>query len=190
MAFNPYNWYWLADDGRIFSSLQQAQVPSTDQGYVDFCNVNQPTPWPYDDQGAQTDASLQAALDPHQTIFANNTYYAANQRWITETGGMTITGIASAPSGMPIKTDDRSKNLVGLASDAALADTTFTTVWVAADWNNYAMTAAEVISMAQQMYQHIHDAFIAYDNAVGTLKRGEAMSRQDIDALFAKVRRK
>jgi hypothetical protein len=129
MAFNPYNWYWLADDGRIFSSLQQAQVPNTDQGYVDFCQVNQPTPWPYDDQGAQTDASLQAALDPHQTIFANNMYYAAYQRWVTESGGLTITGVASAPAGMPIKTDDRSLNLVGLAASAALGDAAFTTTW-------------------------------------------------------------
>jgi hypothetical protein len=190
MAFNPFNWYWLADDGRIFSSLQQAQVPATDQDYTDFCQVNQPTPWPYDSQGAQTDASLQDVLEQHGTIFANNTYYAAYQRWLAECGGITITGIASAPNGMPIKTDDRSKNLVGLAASAALGDSKFTTVWAAADWNTYAMTNAEVISMAEQMYQHIHDAFIAYDNAVGALKRDEIKGRRDIDELFARVRRK
>jgi len=180
MAFNPYNWYWLADDGRIFSSLQQAQVPDTDQGYNDFCQANTPTRWPADDAGAQTDASLQAALDPHQTIFANNMYYSANQRWLSENLGITVTGVASAPGGMPLLTDDRSKNLVGLCQSIAIADATFPTTWVAADWNNYALTNAEIKSMAQQLYQHINDCFITYISAQG----GE---RAQIRDMFAKI---
>jgi hypothetical protein len=187
MPYIPTGWFWLADDGRIFGSYNQSQTTSDDPDYVAFLTVEQPTPWPRDKNGQQTDAALQAVLDPHN-VFVNPTYYAANQRWLTENGGITVSGLSSAPNGMPLLTDDRSKNLVGLAHSMSLADKSFNTTWVAPDGNNYDLTNADIQDMATQLYTHIHDCFITYVNAIGGLQSGKIKTRAQIDEMFGKVR--
>ncbi|PYE87390.1 hypothetical protein [Phyllobacterium leguminum] len=63
--YDPYDWYWRADDGRVFSSARQAIVDADDEEYLGWRNdARQPTPWPLDDAGQQTDAALQAVLTP------------------------------------------------------------------------------------------------------------------------------
>lgn len=66
MIFHPRNWYWLADDGRLYSSAS-GQLVSVDgeayQGWLSIGGVT--TPWPRDNEGDQTDDALQAALSPY-----------------------------------------------------------------------------------------------------------------------------
>lgn len=65
----PNNWYWLADDGRIYSSASQALVNKTDALHVDWlASGNIPTRWPSDDAGAQTNAELAKVLAPYGLI--------------------------------------------------------------------------------------------------------------------------
>lgn len=64
-SYNPRNWYWLADDGRLFSSARVAVVPQDNADYLAWLEGGWPaTPWPRDEQGHQTNASLQAVLTP------------------------------------------------------------------------------------------------------------------------------
>jgi hypothetical protein len=64
--FNPRNWFWLADDGRLFSSSAGIKINKTDASFVSFKNSGiNPTPWPRDDSGAQTDAALNDVLAPY-----------------------------------------------------------------------------------------------------------------------------
>ncbi len=61
--YTPLTWYWIAEDGRIFSSARQVIVPADDEGYVAFCTGGPASDWPRDDQGNQTDAALQQVFD-------------------------------------------------------------------------------------------------------------------------------
>jgi hypothetical protein len=62
--YDPANWYWKADDGRIFASARQIIVPDTDADYLVFIQRVAPTMWPRDTAGDQTDAALQEVLTP------------------------------------------------------------------------------------------------------------------------------
>ncbi|UPK03091.1 hypothetical protein [Bradyrhizobium sp. 170] len=67
--YDPYDWYWKAEDGRIYSSKRQTNVTDTDADLLSWCGEGDdaavPQFWPRDDAGAQTDAALQAVLDPY-----------------------------------------------------------------------------------------------------------------------------
>lgn len=62
-AYDFRDWYWQADDGRIYSSKARAIVQADDPAFVEFQAAAMPTPWPRDDAGEQTDAALQAVFD-------------------------------------------------------------------------------------------------------------------------------
>jgi hypothetical protein len=62
----PARWYWLADDGRLYSAETKGVVPEDDAGYAEFlAQGERPTRWPHDDAGVQTDAALWAVLGPY-----------------------------------------------------------------------------------------------------------------------------
>jgi hypothetical protein len=62
-AFEPLNWYWVAKDGRIYSSAGNRLTWPYDTGYVNFVAQNGgATPWPTDTNGQQTTAALQAVV--------------------------------------------------------------------------------------------------------------------------------
>ena len=64
--YNPYDWYWLADDGRLYASARGGLADASDPAYLSWgvlCGVA--TPWPRDDDGVQTDAALQQVLTPY-----------------------------------------------------------------------------------------------------------------------------
>lgn len=65
MTYDPKDWYWVADDGRIFSSRAQSSVGEDDAEFVSWSENRVPTPWPRDDAGEQTDAALNAVLAPY-----------------------------------------------------------------------------------------------------------------------------
>ena len=59
----PTNWYWLASDGRVYSSEKQAIVDSADKEYSAWQAAgNPPTPWPKNDAGEETDEALADVL--------------------------------------------------------------------------------------------------------------------------------
>lgn len=63
MDYNAANWYWLATNGRIYSSKKQAIISEKDKDFVDWKEAgNLPTPWPQDVDGKETDAALAAVL--------------------------------------------------------------------------------------------------------------------------------
>lgn len=64
-VFAPADWYWLADDRRIYSSGRQITVDESDADYVSWVTKSQPTRWPCDGDGHQTDAALAEVLAVH-----------------------------------------------------------------------------------------------------------------------------
>jgi hypothetical protein len=67
--YTPLNWYWLAKDGRIYSSFKNALVYSYDTGYLAFlAQYGAASPWPTDISGAQTTASLQTTMTQYSIV--------------------------------------------------------------------------------------------------------------------------
>lgn len=64
MPVDLSKWFWIADDGRVFSSERSLIVDDTDAAYLAFIAVQPAAPWPRDANGNQTELSLQAALAP------------------------------------------------------------------------------------------------------------------------------
>lgn len=65
--FDPKDWYWAAEDGRIFSSAREAFVEDNDDAEFQAWTAlgNAPTPWPRDNDGVQSDAALDDVLLPY-----------------------------------------------------------------------------------------------------------------------------
>ncbi|WP_199091550.1 hypothetical protein [Bosea sp. ASV33] len=64
--YDPKDWYWLADDGRLFSSAAGDVITDDLPAYLDWREAGHlPSLWPSDGVGAQTDAALQSVLAPY-----------------------------------------------------------------------------------------------------------------------------
>lgn len=63
--YDPRDWYWTADDGRIFSSARQMLVEDDAEFQAWAALGNAPTPWPRGGDGLQSEAALDAVLLPY-----------------------------------------------------------------------------------------------------------------------------
>ena len=65
MQYTPTNWYWIAENGRIYSSAKQAIITSNDDDFLKWqASGYLPTPWPKDALGQQSDAALAEVIEP------------------------------------------------------------------------------------------------------------------------------
>jgi hypothetical protein len=176
-AGSPGNWYWLADDGRLFSSKSQTLVAADDPDYVTWDVTYDATRWPVDDAGEQTDAALQAVLEPHN-MFVNLNYYTVNKRWRTEQGGLTAT------AGFPIRTDDRSQaKLTGLYT-ASQENPAVITQYQAADYTVQQIDAAGMLQLHIDLLTHINFCFDTSATMLAGIAAGTITTREQIDAAF------
>lgn len=69
----PLDWYWLADDGRLYSSRHQSVVKADDSGYEAWLKEGRvPTRWPVDDAGAQTNSSLLDVISAYDLVIGES----------------------------------------------------------------------------------------------------------------------
>jgi len=173
----PINWYWLAEDDRVFASARQRVVTVEDEGYLAWRTDAAPTPWPRDDDGVQTDAALQAVLTPYG-IFVSDTAallaHAAGRRWRVETGGITV-------SDAPIATDDRSKTMIMGARIKADADPDYSVGWKT-DAGFVALTSAQIIDISNAVLAHVDACFAAEAAVRSGIEGGDIQTIAEIDA--------
>ena len=103
--------------------------------------------------------------------------YAAQKRWQKEVGGITVGGI-------PIATDDRSKQMIIGARMAAEADSGFTTPWVANDGSVHTLTAADVIGISNAVLAHVGSCFAIYATVADQIESDAIAGAAQIDAAF------
>jgi hypothetical protein len=61
--YNPRAWFWLAEDGRLFSSAAMALIADADPSYTAWTALGGvATVWPRDAAGEQTQQGLDAVL--------------------------------------------------------------------------------------------------------------------------------
>jgi hypothetical protein len=64
--YNPWDWYWLADDHRVFASKRAIVVTDTDTAYLArVADGMRATPWPRDGAGNQTNSAMQSVMTPY-----------------------------------------------------------------------------------------------------------------------------
>jgi hypothetical protein len=64
--YNPFDWYWLRGDGKLYSSKAQEYITDSDPTYTMWSDGGGvATIWPQDEKGAQTDVALQDVLKPY-----------------------------------------------------------------------------------------------------------------------------
>ena len=193
-AYNPAQWYWLADDGRVFSGPLETVVTTSDSGYVAWVAAGNPqTAWPRELDGNQTDAALQDVLTPHG-MFVNLSYYAVDVRWRVEQGGMTIS------NGMPIKTDDRSQakinglRLMSLPGamvkegEDPLAQppptNPFTTEFWAADYTLWTLNASQILMVSNELQALMDNTFDVSADVLTQIQNGTVTTRDQVNSMF------
>jgi hypothetical protein len=181
IAFNPFAWYWLADDGRLYSSVVAAQIPSSDQGYQDWIAQGfQATTWPRDDAGNQTDASLQIVLAEYG-IAIDLKAYAFAARDQVEHGSCPIAGVGTITV---LQTDDYRQELLRRYEVAVTNDPNFTVTWVTADRVSHPLVKADIDSLYQQGQSFIAGTYATYTQVITDIDSGTITTSDQIDQAF------
>lgn len=178
--YNPYDWYWLADDGRVFASARQTIVGTGDAQYMAWTGAgNTPTPWPRDAAGDQTTAALQAVLTPYN-LFVDLAAYAAYVRYNKASGGALI-------AGLPYLTDPVARNTVSSANDYAVANPGHITDWKLADGTFTQLNQAQLAHVLQEMATFVQSCFTCESNMASGVIDGTVTTNAQVDAAFAAI---
>jgi hypothetical protein len=202
-AFDARDWYWqivqdihemkAAPATSVYSSKRNIYVdPATDADYIAWRDATTCEPnkahnesgiwyhvkdfkpaWLYD--GA---TFSQPSIDKYHAFQLSQ--YSAMKRWETETKGIKA-------SGVPMKTDDRSKQMIGNARQAAVADSSFTTTWVGSDGNLYPVNATDMIKMGDAVIGHVDACFDAFANLDPQIRRGAITTLKQIEDAYAGI---
>ncbi len=167
--YDPRDWYWLADDGRLFSSALASLVDADDERFSAWKDKGYvPTPWPIDADGTQTSEALQSVLAPYGLIVAESAIDAARSKQIaalTLACASAITGnYASDALGTvhiyPSKQVDQ-LNMMGSVTDALTPgkpEDWKTPFWCAnanGEWEFREHTASQIIAAGQAGKAHV-----------------------------------
>lgn len=106
--------------------------------------------------------------------------YAASKRYAVEVGGIAV-------SGVPISTDDRSKQMIMGARIAADSDSSFTTDWVGDDGNIYPLVAAQVIGISNAVLAHVQTCFATFATVRAAITAGTITTNAQVDTAFAAI---
>lgn len=176
MTYNPNDWYWLADDGRLYSSAAQALVKKSDLAYKSWSSGDLvPTPWPQDETGEQTNAALQQVLSPYDR-FVDLTAYAAAKRYSVETGGYTFDSHV-------IATDrDSQGKITSVAVAANTVGPSFSTEWKCLDGTFFTLNHDEAILMATAVMTFVSGCFTTEASVVGAIAAGTITTMAAVDA--------
>lgn len=176
--FDPADWYWLAADGRVFSSARLMTIDGGDEAFLAFlASGGFATQWPCDDEGEQTETAIRQVLAPFG-IWVDLVAYAADRRWRKEVGGIDADGV-------PVATDDRSKLMITGARIAAMADAGWSTIWHGANGETYPIGAAAMIAISDAVQAHVNAGFQTFVTVKAAIEAGTMTTTAEIDAAFA-----
>jgi hypothetical protein len=185
MTFNPYDWYWLADDGSIFASARETIVDETDADYLEWTGAgNTPTLWPRDDAGNQTTAALQEVLTPYN-LWVDLYAYAANVRYNHASGGVIVTSLGGS---VPFLSDSQSRNMVNSAFDfLTLKGAGATVHWKLSDGTFVVLDVAQITTLMDDMATFVQACFGEESTLVAGIAGGTITTQAQIDAAFAAI---
>jgi hypothetical protein len=182
--------------GQLFSFPEMIIFPNGDQVHCakvgdQFGNIKIVERWLDDEQPTEysVESGRTVAFDGTRTIVTVHytepqlskeqlTAHAAKRRYEKEVAGITVAGV-------PVATDDRSKQMIIGARIAADSDPNFTTTWVGTNGNLYPMTAPQIIGVSNAVLAHVSSCFAIYANTQEAIAAGTISTPAEIDAAFA-----
>lgn len=85
MMYNPIDWYWLRDDGVVYSSAAQCFVTTANAKFKDWMKAGgAATRWPEDAVGQQTEASLLDVISPYGLEISPDIIQAARRKKVAD----------------------------------------------------------------------------------------------------------
>ncbi|MGX1323249.1 hypothetical protein AB7M17_006702 [Bradyrhizobium sp. USDA 377] len=178
--YNPHDWYWRADDGRVFASARQQIVAEDDADYLAFKEFAAPTTWPRDGDGNQTLAELQRVLFPYKVAVDLKAYafYLRDQK---EHDGCAITDVAGVTE---TRTDAYTQSLINRYQQAGAIDPPFTVAWVLPDRSAVTLSKADIDSLFTQITAFIIGTYDTYSQVVSGIDGGTITTIEQIDQAF------
>lgn len=165
---------YIADDlvylDDIMAKWAASQTPAPSQADIDACRERALNSW----------TGLDAPLPPEAPPLspegqkAQLVAYASNRRWLAETGGMTINGMA-------IPTDDRAKLLL-LGAAQSMADGSSAPL-VVAGTNYGTLSKAQFQAINTAVVAHVQSTFPVLASAIAAIEAGTITTTAQIDAL-------
>ncbi|MCM2399790.1 DUF4376 domain-containing protein [Rhizobium sp. S153] len=174
--FDPANWYWIKEDGSIYSSASRAFVDADDTAFVAWRSAGAtPTPYPRDELGNESEAELAAILLPYG-IYVRLADYAAAKRYALETGGFVC-------GGHLIATDRESQSKIGNGALAAtVTGSEFATSWKCADGSFIDMNQTGMLAMATAVMKFVSSCFSVEAAVVQGVQAGSITTREAVDS--------
>lgn len=184
--YDPKNWYWMDESGKIFSSAKVAVVEPTDEQYVAWLAAgNYPTRWPADDSGVQCVAALQAVLDQYG-LHADLKLYARSAFNKAVTAGVRVNvGTDAAPAMVHASTDALSLSFLTTAVAVAKVNPSAQTPWVPETGNPIMLTAAHVLKIDAAVQAFVQELFGTLSDTLTAIATGAIVERAQVDAAFA-----
>lgn len=181
--FYPFNWYWLADDARVYGSAKQVMTTDADPDYVAWTGAGGvATPWPRDGAGNQTVAALQSVLAPYN-LWVDLFAYAANVRYSHASVGVKITSL----SPVAFNSDPVSRNTINSAYDYALANASISINWKMSDGSFIVVNKSQVTTMMNAVADFVHKCFTCESNTAAEINGGTITTKAQIDSAFAAI---
>jgi hypothetical protein len=179
MPVDLQRWFWLADDGRVFSSERSLIVDDTDAAYLDFIAVQPAAPWPRDANGNQTELSLQAALAPHG-IGISLLSYADQALFKRREAGFMHEGDF-------VDTRPQAADVLIQARLAVMIDPLWTTPLVTAEGTVVTIGEADILEYSTALLTFWRDCLVAYADVKLGIAGATITTKEQIDAVFAAV---
>lgn len=180
MRYDPFNWYWKADDGRIFSSIRSAIVAADDATYQAWLAAGfAPTPWPRDTAGNQSTAALQEVLTPYG-LFADLTAYANAKQWKIAVGGHSVTINGAA---VFFATDETSFSLItGKAARLQLSGAPASVDWQTGPTTFVTIAAADFIAAAANVADWMQSTWDVLKQVLAAITAGTITTMAQVDS--------
>jgi hypothetical protein len=176
----PQTWYWLHDNGSVFSGPLEAIVDQNDPGYIEWIEPGRiATPWPRDTDGNQTNASLQEVLQRHG-MFVDLSYYSISVRDRTLVGGITV-------NGKPFATDP----LTLVSLNAAFIYTSDKQVneysWKLPDGTFITLDTAEIKALQNAVAKLGEDCYDCEATLLEGMDASTVTTREQVDAAYGAI---
>lgn len=173
--FNPGNWYWVQENGSVFSSAKRKFYAQSNADFKAWlAEGNIPTQYPRDETGNQSEDELAATLLEHG-VFIRPKEYAAAKRYTLETGGYVFRGHR-------IATDRESRvSISGMALGASLLGDQFSTSWKCADGSFITLDAADALALATEVMAFVSACFGVESEVSAGIASGDITSIEQVD---------
>lgn len=176
--YRPGSWYWLREDGAIYSSEKGAVIAQSDAEYSAWAGTGQrATPWPKDADGSQTMASLQAVLP--DGVYASLDDYAAKVLADAQAAGVEVAG-----THVPTDLDSQSRLTNAYTFATVSEDDTVTYV----DANGpVSLTVAAAKARIKAIGQHMKACTAMAEQVRANIAANKIRAKSGVDKAFAEL---